>query len=90
MAHDVLHRPRVRALALLLLGLGGCGAFEGPPVGEEQRTICYSRLATSPDQLHALAKTACNDAEPRFEKQATDVAACPLLVPERLYFSCTG
>ncbi|HUK60171.1 MAG TPA: hypothetical protein VLV50_13155 [Stellaceae bacterium] len=88
MANDDLHRPRDRVLILLLLGLSGCGAFEGPPVGEEQHTICYSRLATSPDQLHTLAKNACSGAEPRFEKQSTDVSACPLLVPERLYFSC--
>jgi hypothetical protein len=89
MANDDLHRPHGRVLILLLLGLVGCAAFEGPAVGEDQHTICYSRLATNPDQLHTLAKNACSGTEPRFEKQSTDVSACPLLVPERLYFSCT-
>lgn len=73
----------------LMLGLAGCAAFEGPQVGEDEHTICYSRLATSPDQLHTLAKDACSGSEPRFDKQSTDISVCPLLVPERLYFSCS-
>lgn len=105
MATDDLHRPgahhaaprivvRKRAFAArlslaLLLGLCGCGAFEAPQAGEEEHTLCYTRLATSPDQLHTLAKNSCSGAEPRYDKQATDVSACPLFVPERLYFSCT-
>ena len=79
--------PRI-SLALML-GLAGCAAFEGPQVGEDEHTICYSRLATSPDQLHTLAKNSCSGAEPRFDKQNTDISVCPLLVPERLYFSCS-
>ncbi len=102
-AHDAAPRIVVRKRAFaarlgapiaclslaLLLGLCGCGAFEAPQAGEEEHTLCYTRLATSPDQLHTLAKTSCSGAEPRYDKQATDVSACPLLVPERLYFSCT-
>jgi hypothetical protein len=73
---------------MLMLGLSGCGAFEGPQVGADEHTICYSRLATNPDQLRTLAKNSCGGAEPRFDKQSTDVSVCPLLIPERLYFSC--
>lgn len=89
MANKDVHRPGLHALILLAtLALCGCGAFEGPQAGDDEHTLCYSRLATSPDQLHTLAKNSCSGAEPRFDKQSTDISACPLLVPERLYFSC--
>jgi len=97
MATGHLHRLYVRETAwficrislALVPALAGCAAFEGPQVGENEHTICYSRIATSPDQLHTLAKDACSGSEPRFDRQSTDISVCPLLVPERLYFSCS-
>jgi hypothetical protein len=85
MANVVLHRLGGVALAL---GLTACAAFEGPLVGEDEHTICYSRLETTPDQLRTLATEACGGADPRFDKQAMDISACPVLVPQRIYFAC--
>jgi hypothetical protein len=93
MATDDLHRGLVgmrRAGWALVLGLAGCAAFEGPQPSDTQHTLCYTRAASDPDQLHTLAKEACGTTEPRFEKQEMDLTACPLLVPERIYFSCGG
>ncbi|HXQ51186.1 MAG TPA: hypothetical protein VN802_08845 [Stellaceae bacterium] len=72
----------------LVVVLAGCGAFEGPQPSETQHTLCYTRMASNPDQLHTLAKEACGTAEPHFQKQEMDLTGCPLLVPERVYFSC--
>lgn len=78
-----------RALAgALLLALAGCAAFEGPQPTETVHSLCYTRLATSADQVHTLARQACNGAAPAFQGQEMDLSACPILVPERLYFSC--
>jgi len=77
------------ALAALLL-LAGCGAFEGPQASDAVHTLCYTRLSTSADEVHTLAKLACNGAAPQFRGQQMDLSACPLLVPERVYFACGG
>ena len=74
----------------LVLGLAGCAAFEGPQPSDTVHSLCYTRLSTSADQVRTLAKEACNGATPAYRGQEMDVSACPLLVPERLYFSCAG
>jgi hypothetical protein len=72
----------------VLLGLAGCAAFEGPQPSEAVHTLCYTRLSTSPDEVRALAQQACGGAAPAFQKQEMDLSACPILVPERVYFGC--
>lgn len=72
----------------LLLALAGCAAFEGPQPSATEHTICYTRFETSVDQLHTLAQQACNGSEPKFLSESMDLSACPLLVPERVHFSC--
>jgi hypothetical protein len=92
MAFADLHRPATRRAALALAlaaALGGCGAFQGPDATADEHTLCYTRLSSSPAQLATLAKDACSGATPRFDKEALDVSACPLLVPERVYFGCS-
>jgi hypothetical protein len=82
---------RFCATAVLALGLIGCasfGPYEGPQAKNDEHTLCYIRTATTPEQLQTLAKEACNGVEPHLHQQELDWAACPLLVPERLYFSC--
>jgi hypothetical protein len=74
----------------LLLGLAGCAAFEGPQPNETVHSLCYTKLATSADQARTLAQQACNGAAPDYLGQEMDLSACPVLVPERLYFSCGG
>jgi hypothetical protein len=81
---------RRNALLGILVLLAGCAAFEGPQSTAGHHTLCYTRLATSAAEVHTLAKDACGGSEPRFEKQEMDLSACPLLVPERVYFRCGG
>ena len=90
MATRALHgMRRGPALAALLL-LAGCGAFEGPQPSDTVHTLCYTRLATSADEVRTLAKQACNGAAPQFRGQKMDISACPILVSERVYFACGG
>ena len=97
MASDDLHRLSARrmrrAATLLLLGLAQCselGPFEGPAPSAELHSLCYTRAAASPEQLHTLATQACSGAEPRFVLQQVDLSACPLLVPMRVSFACAS
>jgi hypothetical protein len=94
MAIDILHRPRGRMrrglCGALALGLAGCAAFEGPQPNDAVHTLCYTRLETSAEQVRTLAQEACNGAAPAYLVQEMDLSACPLLVPERLYFRCGG
>jgi hypothetical protein len=71
-----------------LLLLGGCGAFEGPQASDNVHTLCYSRLSTSADEVRTLAKLACSGTAPQFRGQHADLSACPVLMPERIYFDC--
>jgi hypothetical protein len=93
MAMDDRHlagRRKAAAVGALLI-LANCsslGAFEGPQASDDQHTLCYNRVETTPDQLHALATEACNGTAPRFLSQGSDFSACPLLVPMRLAFAC--
>ena len=81
---------RLKLVLPLAAALAGCAAFEGPQPSESEHAICYTRLETSPDQLTALAKQACGGAAPHFLRQDVDLGNCPLLVPERTYFSCAS
>ena len=74
----------------VILALAGCAAFEGPEPSASENSICYTRLETSLDQLHALAAQACNGAAPQFLREGIDLSACPLLVPERARFTCAA
>lgn len=74
----------------LVIGLAGCAAFEGPQPSDTVHTLCYTSRSTSADQVRTLAKQACNGAAPVFHGQEMDLSACPILVPERVFFSCTG
>ena len=85
-----LHGMRRGAALAALLLLAGCGAFEGPQPSDTVHTLCYTRLSTSPDEVRTLAKLACNGAAPQFHGQKMDISACPILVPERVYFDCGG
>ena len=93
-------RPLDRLAALLLpLLCGACGAlapFEsappnklpegvsGPAVG-----VCYSRLASTAEAVHAIATEACHGGgAPRLVDNAWDLAACPVLTPARAVFVC--
>lgn len=54
-------------------------------------SVCYSRLAASPDQVKAVAAEECGKGEtPRLVDQGVDLSACPLLVPIRATFSCVA
>jgi hypothetical protein len=96
MAQIDLHRLKVRAMALGLLGLAvpilsactSLGPFEGPQPSADEHALCYTRLATTPEQLQTTARNACGGGEPHVVKQASDFSACPLLTPMRLYFTC--
>jgi hypothetical protein len=90
MATGELHGMRRGAAVAALLLLAGCGAFEGPQPSDAVHTLCYTRLSTSADEVRTLAKQACNGAAPQFHGQKMDVSACPILVPERVYFDCGG
>jgi hypothetical protein len=86
-----MNTARLCAIVALALGLLGCsslGAYEGPQANADEHTLCYTRAATTTEQLKTLAKEACGGTEPQMHQQQMDWAACPLLVPERLYFSC--
>lgn len=54
-------------------------------------SVCYSRLATAPDQVKAIAAAECDKGEtPKLVDQGIDLVACPLLVPVRATFSCVA
>ncbi len=90
MASGVLHRLRLHRLWALaaMAALAGCGAFEGPQSATGEHTICYSKMASSVEEVRTAAKDACGGAQPRYGKQEIDMSACPILVPERLYVTC--
>lgn len=90
-----------RSLALVpLLAIAGCGILApfpsatppappgttGVPVG-----ICYSRLASSTDDLRALAAQECGSGQmPQLVDTEWNVNNCPLLTPTRAIFICTA
>ena len=96
MAPDDLHRLAAGAarnipagiLLALLCACTSLGPFEGPQPSADEHALCYSKAATTPDQLHATARAACGGGEAHVVKQETNLSACPLLVPMRLYFTC--
>jgi hypothetical protein len=96
MASDDLHRlaagtARLGPAAILLAVLTACaslGPFEGPQPSADEHALCYTSAATTPDQLHATARAACGGGDAQVVKQETNLSACPLLTPMRLYFTC--
>ncbi|MGH7122619.1 MAG: hypothetical protein ACREFP_27115 [Acetobacteraceae bacterium] len=84
----------MRLLApFLVIALARCsalGPFEGPQPTADTHSLCYNSRSTTPDQLKTLARSACNGSAPQFIAQHFDIAACPLLVPMRLTFTCTS
>ena len=95
MIRNLCFTRRVRRVVapVLMIALVQCsslGPFEGPdPQGAgDAHTLCYNRASTTPQQLHATAVAACGTGEPHFLEQNLDYSACPLLVPERLSFTC--
>ena len=81
------------ATRLLLIALTQCsamGPFEGPQPSPDTHALCYNRWSTSPQNLHALAVTACSGSAPRFVSQSLNLSACPLLVPMQVSFACGG
>lgn len=54
-------------------------------------SICYSRLATNPAQVEAMAAEECDKGEtPKLVDQGVDLVACPLFIPVRATFSCVA
>lgn len=89
--HRAGHWRAATLLATLILAnCSNLNAYEGPQASDDEHTLCYNRIETTPDQLHALAAEACNGAPPRMLRQGADFSACPLLVPMRLAFACGG
>jgi hypothetical protein len=96
MTPDDLHRLAAGAARLgpggiLLAVLAACtslGPFEGPQPNADEHALCYTKAATTPDQLHATASAACGGGDSHVVKQETDLSACPLLQPMRLFFTC--
>ncbi|MGH7014574.1 MAG: hypothetical protein ACREEL_10570 [Stellaceae bacterium] len=54
-------------------------------------SVCYSRLASTPDQVKAVAASECGKgATPVLVDQGMDLTACSLLIPVRATFSCAA
>jgi len=54
-------------------------------------SICYSRLASNPAQVQAMAAQECDKGEtPKLVDQGVDLVACPLFIPVRATFSCVA
>lgn len=54
-------------------------------------SICYSRLASRPEQVAAMAAQECNKGETaKLVDQGVDLVACPLFIPVRATFSCVA
>jgi len=98
MVPEVLHRLGTRAwrrgLIALIVGVqSACtslGPFEGPQPNADERALCYSSAATTPDQLRTTARDACGGGAAQFLHQETNLSACPLLTPIRLNFTCSA
>ncbi len=98
MATDDVHglctraaRARRIVAPLVLVALAQCselGPFEGPAPTADAHSLCYNRTSTDQKQLRTVAVAACAGSEPQFLAQNLDFSACPLLMPERLSFSC--
>ncbi len=54
-------------------------------------SVCYSRLAATPDQVSAVAASECGKGEmPLLVDQGVDLTACPVLIPTRATFRCVA
>jgi len=63
--------------------------FGKEPTDIDNVAICYNKSSTTPQDLLALAESACT----KFGKTAVfkkqDIFECPLLTPAQAHFSCT-
>jgi hypothetical protein len=54
-------------------------------------SVCYSRLASTPEQVAAVATSECRKGETAvLVDQGVDFTACSVLVPIRATFRCAG
>jgi hypothetical protein len=54
-------------------------------------SVCYSRLAATPDDVKAVAASECGKGEmPLLVDQGVDLTACPVLIPTRATFRCVA
>jgi hypothetical protein len=54
-------------------------------------SVCYSRLASSPAQVAAVAASECGKGEtPLLVDQGIDLTACPVMIPIRATFRCAA
>jgi len=54
-------------------------------------SVCYSRLAATPDEVNAIAASECGKGEtPLLVDQGVDFTACPVLIPTRATFRCVA
>jgi hypothetical protein len=93
---------RCVALLVSVAQLAACGSmvapFEGvpsvyPPEGigydVERVSVCYNKLFTTPEEVHAVAVEACSpNTEPQFIGQDLRLD-CPLMTPVRANFVCS-
>lgn len=93
-------RSALRIALPLLLGLVGCSALapsESAPdpttVASADQTvgICYTRTASTPEQVLASAKLSCaTGTTPHLLEERWNLNLCPVLTPVRANFSCTA
>ena len=77
------YQPRATAQELVT-------AAGGNP-GDAPVSVCYSRLASTPAQVAAVAAGECGKGETAvLVDQGVDLTACTLLVPIRATFRCTA
>ncbi|MGH6977487.1 MAG: hypothetical protein ACREED_10720 [Stellaceae bacterium] len=66
-------------------------AAAGASPADAPVSICYSRLASRPEQVEAMAAQECNKGEmAKLVDQGIDLIACPLFIPVRATFSCVA
>ncbi|MGH6990488.1 MAG: hypothetical protein ACREE3_11385 [Stellaceae bacterium] len=66
-------------------------AAAGATLADAPVSVCYSRLASAPDQVKAVAASECGKGTtPKLVDQGMDLTACPVLIPVRATFSCVA
>ena len=68
-------------------------AAAGASLADAPVSICYSRLASRPEQVAAMAAEECDSNKgetPKLVDQGVDLMACPIFIPVRATFSCVA